>query len=58
MKEAAITFFLSFFFLLWSFWSSSLKLIINNEMVVFFFNVEGCNGYRKETEKGGDDLEI
>jgi hypothetical protein len=32
-----------FFFLLWSFWSSSLKLKINNEMVVLF-NVEGWNG--------------
>jgi len=31
---ATVTF--SFFFLFWSFWSSSLKLIVNNEMVVFF----------------------
>ncbi len=31
------------FLLLWSFWSSSLKLKINNEMVVFF-NVENWNG--------------
>jgi hypothetical protein len=31
-----------FFLLLWSFWSISLELTINNEMV--FFNVEGCNG--------------
>ncbi len=31
------------FFLFWSFWSSSLEFIINNEMVVFFY-VEGCNG--------------
>jgi hypothetical protein len=36
-----LSFFL--FLLLWSFWSSSLKLKINNEMVVFF-NVESCNG--------------
>jgi hypothetical protein len=27
----------------WSFWFSSLKLAINNEMAIFF-NVEGCNG--------------
>jgi hypothetical protein len=33
----------SFFLFLWSFWSSSLQLIINNEIIVFF-NVEGCNG--------------
>ncbi len=32
------------FFFLWFSWSSSLELTINNEMVVFFFNVEGCNG--------------
>jgi len=30
-------------FYFWSFWSSSLKLKINNEMVVFL-NVESCNG--------------
>jgi hypothetical protein len=31
------------FFLLWSFWFSSLELIINNKMVIFL-NVEGCIG--------------
>ncbi len=36
-------FILFFFFLLWCFWFSSLKLKINNEMMVFF-NVETCNG--------------
>jgi hypothetical protein len=34
-KLPSPSFFLSFLFL-WSFWSSSLKLTINNEMVVFF----------------------
>jgi hypothetical protein len=49
MKKAMATcdllFFSLFFFLsfLWSFWSNSLELTINNEMMVFF-NVEGCNG--------------
>ncbi len=42
-QQVVITFFLSFFLLIWSFWSRSLELTINNEMVVFF-NVEGCNG--------------
>jgi len=31
------------FFFLWSIWSNSLELTINNEMVVFF-GVEGYNG--------------
>jgi hypothetical protein len=38
-----------FLFFLESFWSSSLELKINNEMVVFF-NVEDCNDSRKETK--------
>jgi hypothetical protein len=36
-----LSFFL--FLLFWSFWSSSLELRINNEMIVFF-NVESYNG--------------
>jgi len=47
VKKAVVTYnFLISFFLflfLWSFWSISLELTINNEMVVFL-NVEGCNG--------------
>ncbi len=45
MKKVMVVnnFLLSFFLFLWSFWSSSLELTINNQMVVFFY-VEGCNG--------------
>jgi hypothetical protein len=44
MKKVMATNYCRFFLLvLWSFWSSSLKLKINNEMVVFFY-VESSNG--------------
>jgi hypothetical protein len=40
-RHRLLSFFL--FLIIWSFWSSSLELTINNEMVVFC-NVESCNG--------------
>ncbi len=43
MKKVMATSYHRFFLFLWSFWSSSLKLKINNEMVVFL-NVENWNG--------------
>jgi hypothetical protein len=50
---------LSFFLFLifWSFWYSSLKLIINNEMVVFLMlKVVMAKG--RKLKKGGGDLEV
>jgi hypothetical protein len=61
MKKALTTsnffLFFSFFGFLWSFWFSSLKLTINNEMVVFFMlKVVMARGRR--LKKGGGDLEV
>jgi hypothetical protein len=45
------------FFLLWSFWSNSLGLIINNEMVVFLMLI-AIMARGKRLKKGCDDLEV
>jgi len=61
MKKALTTsnFFLSFFLFrfLWSFWFSSLKLTINNEMVVFLMT-KVVMARRRRLKKGGGDLEV
>jgi hypothetical protein len=46
-----------FFFLLWSFWSSSLKLTINNEMCEFFLMLKVVMARGRKLKKGGGDLE-
>ncbi len=54
VNDHLFSFFL--FLLLWSFWSSSLKLTINNEMVVFLMlKVIMARGRR--LKRGGGDLE-
>ncbi len=50
-------FFFFFFFFLWSFWSSSLKLTINNEMVGFFLMLKVVMARGKRLKKGGGDME-
>jgi len=49
-----LSFFL--FLLLWSFWSNSLELTINNEMVVFLM-LKVVMARRRRLKKGGGDLE-
>ncbi len=46
------------FFLLWSFWSSSLELKINNEMVVFLKMLKVVMARGRRLKKGGGDLEV
>jgi hypothetical protein len=53
VKKAMATLSLFIFLLFWSFWSSSLKLKINNEMVVFLMLKIGMGRGRK-LMKGGD----
>ncbi len=54
--QQAVSFFFFSFFFLWSFWSNSLELTINNEMVFFLMlKLVMAKGRRL---KGGDDLEV
>jgi hypothetical protein len=53
MKKAMATNYSHFFPLLWSFWSSSLELRINNEMMVFLM-LKVVMARKRRLKKDGD----